>query len=276
MTKTLLTLVASSIIALSCTAQAQKIDTDKDTPVTKEHFAGEDFHGLKVGSRFDVEITKGDKSSVEITVPEFAVEYLEVNRNSGIVEIYINNKLNNLQNGFKMLLANKDWEFTVKITTPEFNELKTSGQTSVNFLSKYDVENLTISCSGQSKVKNAEFNVTKNVKLHTSGQSKIDDAQTTGTHNTTISCSGQSNIELTSQNTEKLSLNTSGQSDISFTATTVGSGVIGSSGQSSIELDTTKTGSINATSSGSSRIKITGKCESLSKRSSGSSKVSLN
>ena len=276
MTKTLLTLVATSIITLSCTAQAQKINTDNDKPVTKEHFAGKNFDGLKIGSKFDVEITKGDKRSIEITVPEFAVEHITVEINEGVAQIYCDNVINNAQNGFWSMIKRNNWEFNVKITTPDINNLRVSGQASVTFLSKFDAKNLTIVCSGQSSVENLKFDVSESVNLHTSGQSDIEDAKTTGAHNTTITCSGQSDIELSSQNTRSVTLATSGQSDISFDALTVENGKIHSSGQSDIDFNVTTGGEITASSSGSSSININGQLKGLSQKNSGSSSIQVN
>ncbi len=279
MKKTILSILASSVLAFSCTASAQKLSDNDIKPTTEKHLAGQSFRGISVGSQFQVEITKSDTHSLETTVPQFAAEFLNVVLNNGVVEITFDNDYNKVRNNRynqNLLFKNKA-KFLVKITTAQLNYIRASGQSSIAINSEFSEKELKIRASGQSSVKNVKFNITEELDITCSGQSSVRNIQTTGTHNVNVDCSGQSHTSVTSGNLLELELESSGQSSVKFTASNIEETQIDCSGQSHSELNTRNVDQITVECSGQSSVKVhSDTIQEADLNASGSSNVTIN
>ncbi len=141
-----------------------------------------DFTAVSVGWAFDVEITRSDSYSVNITADDNLFEYIEVSKTGDTLTIGLR-----WGYGYRSVTNKAD------ITTPELYELRFSGATHGSVEGFSSTRNFLVALSGASSL-SGDYTTTGDAEFDLSGASSLE--LEGGANDLLIRASGASRLEL--------------------------------------------------------------------------------
>ncbi len=211
--------------------------------ITKKIRVG-NFQSLEIGSAFEIHVFKGNVYALSATGDEKALEDLEVRVEGSKLIIYLDESYwkswKNWKGGSNKIVLN--------ITMPRLRDADFNGATKVTLEGFTDEEEMTLHCSGASKLSSSKLVADKLV----------------------IDLSGATKVEMKGQ-VLKLSLGLSGASHVILSDMIARDVDVEASGASHVELNVQK--SLRVEASGASKIEYIGNPLNLTKDLSGASVV---
>ena len=231
-------LVSFMLIGLSLQALAFAPDH-----ITKKIPVG-NFQSLEIGSAFEIHVFKGNTYALSATGEEKALDDLEVRVEGSKLIVSLDDSYwkswKNWKGGANKIVLN--------ITMPRLRDAEFNGATKVSLEGFTDEEEMTLHCSGASKLSSSKLVADKLV----------------------IDLSGATKVEMKGQ-VLKLSIGLSGASNIILSDMIARDVDVEASGASHVQLNVQK--SLRVEASGASKIEYTGNPLSLTKDLSGASVV---
>ena len=235
--------VAAFAAALSLSAHEANVP-DAAQSVTKEYnLSG--FSELAVSHTYQVDLTRSDRYSVTVDVPDFLVPYLIVEVRGNCLVL----GLNELPRDVRHRLDNGRFRLNASVSMPDLTDLRMSGASNLKA--------------------NGEFAPRRSFSAALSGACAVTDL-TVRTQNATVGCSGASNIRF-SGTFDRIDVKASGSSKATL-AVNAKDADIELSGASNVSLDG-RIGKLNVLASGASHYSQKGQLNSLVGRASGSSQI---
>lgn len=196
--------------------------------LTTKKFKVGNFNSLEIGNEFEVHIFKGNTYSISATGTESNIEDLEVQVVGSTLEVSIDYKLSKW-----ITWSSGNSKIVLNITMPRLREAEFNGATKVTLEGFVDEEEMTLHCSGASKMSSTKL-VADKLLLDLSGASKV---------------------EMTGQ-VLKLSIDLSGASHVVLSDLIARDVDVEASGASHVELNVQK--SLRVDASGASKISYRG------------------
>lgn len=220
------------------------IETSASADLTTKKFKIGNFHSLELGHAFEIHITKASSCSItaignEKDLEEVEVELVGSKLNVSLDESYWSN-WNNWKGSTKKIIIN--------ITMPRLRDAEFDGASKVTLEGFTDEEEMTLHCSGASKVTTTRL-VADKLVLDLSGATKV----------------------VMKGQVLKLSLSLSGASHVILSDMIARDADVDASGASHVELNIQK--SLRVDASGASKITYRGNPLNISKDLSGASSV---
>jgi len=206
-----------------------------------ESFNFSDFTRVDVSSAFEAEITQSSSYSVEVTVDDNLLKYVDVSKEGETLKI-----------GLKTLTILWPATLEAKVTMPELHGLEFSGATQGTVSSFSSTENLDIDVSGASSLDLVDISA-GDVKFDVSGASKVTGDITAG--DTDFDLSGASTVQLNGSAGD-IVVKAGGASRVKLAGFTVNNADINFNGASTgtVNLD----GRLDADLSGASKLDYMG------------------
>lgn len=235
--------IVRSIICLFILGISLQSHANAPDLVTKKIRVG-NFQSLELGSAFEIHITKGNSCTLSATGNEKDLDDLEVELSGSKLQVSLDESYwkswNNWKGG-----SNK---IVLTITMPRLRKAEFTGATKVFLEGFTDEEEMSLNCSGASKLSSSKLVADKLV----------------------IDLSGATKVEMAGQ-VLKLSLGLSGASHVILSDMIVRDADVEASGASHVELNVQK--SLRVEASGASKITYRGNPLNISKDVSGASTV---
>jgi Putative auto-transporter adhesin, head GIN domain len=229
-----------SFLVFSISSQAFAFAPDQ---VTKKIRVG-NFQSLELGSAFEIHITKASSCTMSATGNESDLDELEVALEGSKLKVYLDESYwsnwKNWKGGSKKIILN--------ITMPRLRDAEFNGATKVFLEGFTDEEEMTLHCSGASKISASKLVADKLV----------------------IDLSGATKVEMAGR-VLKLSVGLSGASHVILNEMVARDVDVDASGASHVELNVQK--SLRVDASGASKITYRGNPLNISKDLSGASTV---
>ena len=211
--------------------------------ITKKIRVG-NFQSLEIGSAFEIHVFKGNVYALSASGDERALEDLEVRVEGSKLIIYLDESYwkswKNWKGGSNKIVLN--------ITMPRLRNAEFNGATKVSLEGFTDEEEMSLHCSGASKLSSSKLVADKLV----------------------IDLSGATKVEMGGQ-VLKLSVGLSGASHVNLSDMVARDVDVDASGASHVQLNVQK--SLRVDASGASKIEYTGNPLNLTKDLSGASVV---
>ena len=215
----------------------------------EHHYDFRDFTALSVSNAFHVDFAFADDWSVDISVPDFVVPYLKVNRTGDKVRI----GLNKLPIDVQRKLSKSSDALHATVRMPKLLSLSLSGAVhmSADGSQELDGEAMTIELSGASKLESLVTSGNGTLHLELSGASKA--SLQADFNQMNIDVSGASKLTLAG-NADQVDVDSSGASHVTLNG---------------------NIGSLNVESSGATKFESTGETARAVVELSGASKARL-
>jgi hypothetical protein len=212
------------IAALGLSVQVMAI-----ADLTTKKFKVSNFNSLEIGNAFEVHVFKGNTYAISATGNADDLDKVEVDLNGSKLEVSLEDSYwsnwGNWKGGTKKIILN--------ITMPRLREAEFNGATKVTLEGFVDEEEMSLHCSGASKMSSTKL-VADKLLLDLSGASKV---------------------EMTGQ-VLKLSIDLSGASHVILSELIARDVDVEASGASHVELNVQK--SLRVDASGASKISYRG------------------
>lgn len=156
------------------------------------------FSKIDVGGIFEVEITTGELTAVEVIADENLQQYIDLEKSGDRLEISTNKRISS------------DSKIVIKITAPDIEAVDASGAASVR-LNEFRGENLNVELSGAAKLFGA--GMIKDLSLDLSGASQAD---TSAVDSAIVSVDASGASKASVKAVEKLSVDLSGASRVDY------------------------------------------------------------
>jgi hypothetical protein len=225
---------------LGITSQAYASAPDQKT----KKYKVANFQSLELGNAFEIHITKGSSCSVTATGNEQDLEDVEVQLEGSRLHVSLDESYwsswKNWKGGSNKIIIN--------ISMPRLRDAEFNGASKVTLEGFTDEEEMTLHCSGASKLTSTKLVADKLV----------------------IDLSGATKVEMAGQ-VLKLSVNLSGASHVNLSNMVTRDVDVEASGASHVELNVQK--SLRVDASGASKISYRGNPLNISKDLSGASTV---
>jgi hypothetical protein len=229
-----------SLLVISFSSQAFAFAPDQ---ITKKIRVG-NFHSLEIGSAFEIHVFKGNVNAISATGNEKGLEDLEVRLEGSTLVVSLDESYwknwKNWKGGSNKIVLN--------ITMPQLRKAEFTGATKVFLEGFTDEEEMSLYCSGASKLSANKLVADKLI----------------------VELSGATKVEMAGQ-VLKLSLGLSGASHVILSDMIVRDADVEASGASHVELNVQK--SLRVEASGASKITYRGNPLNISRDLSGASTV---
>lgn len=156
------------------------------------------FNGIDVGGIFEVEMTNGESTAVEVIADENLLQYIELENSGDRLEISTNKRIAS------------DSKIVVKITAPDIQAVDASGAASVKLI-EFRADKLHAELSGAAKISGT--GVVRDLSLDLSGASQADTSMIDSAV-VSVDASGASKASVKAL--EKLSVDLSGASRVNY------------------------------------------------------------
>lgn len=225
---------------IGVTSQTFAFSADQQT---KKYKVG-NFQSLELGSAFEIHITKGSNCTISATGSEKDLDELEVELEGSKLKVSLDESYWSNWKNWKGS-SNK---IIINISMPRLRDAEFNGATKVTLEGFTDEEEMTLHCSGASKLSSSKLVADKLV----------------------IDLSGATKVEMAGQ-VLKLSVGLSGASHVILNNMVARDIDVDASGASHVELNVQK--SLRVDASGASKISYRGNPLNISKDLSGASTV---
>jgi hypothetical protein len=220
-----------------------------------EEFIG--FNRVEASHSFDIEITQGDKYTIEIRVDEEFVDYLEVTKRGNTLDLDLKEEFN-----YRFV----DGVLEASITMPELVLVRLSGASSAHVDGFDSNERFEAELSGDSTLTG---NVgAGNLLMDLSGSSDLSGAYTSS--NAELKASGASHIKLSGSG-QDLRIDVSGNSSVDLENFASENATVEVSGASEVVLNAS--GTVDVSASGASEVRQVGEGDFGNIDTSGASSV---
>ena len=204
--KRLITMAAILALMVPVCAQARSYDE-----ITKE-VKVRNFNGIRAGNRFEVDVEKASKHTLELTFPAELEEYVTAEVESGVLVLTLD--LEKAPRDIRREFNSGDWKLYAKVSCPEIESIRLSGAANMSVLNQFDAQSLDIRTSGASSLKKAAFNAVGDLKIVASGASHVEMDLSGNIDNSDIECSGASNVYIIGGNYTDCVVDNSGASEV--------------------------------------------------------------
>ena len=235
MKRDILIIAAAFLMFFACKRMFNSVKGEG--PVQTETRSLKDFKGVELGASADVYMTQATDFKVTIEAQKNIAELLETSVEGGILKIY-----------FKKSIGNVDYDkLIIHVEAPLFENvyLLGSGNMIAQNAFKGDKLSLTITGSGDVRVKDATYNTVK-AELSGSGNLEVGGVA----ESSELSLSGSGDVHAQNLKSKKVDASITGSGNIdchaetSMDASVTGSGDIHYSGDPSVKSRITGSGSI--------------------------------
>lgn len=216
----------------------QRVVRGSGNIVTKERSVSNDFSRIEVSGPVNVEITRGNKFSIEVKSDDNIVSYIKTDISGDLLEVRLNTRAQ-LRNINKMI---------VMVTMPALKSVEAYGAGSVTTFSSFEGDQLDIEVGGAARV-NIEF---EGKRLH-------------------VDAGGASQLKLEGK-IHELNIDADSASSVNAKDMTARIARVEASSASSVNLTVTE--EINAEASSASSIRYSGNPEKVYTDASSASSIS--
>ena len=175
--------------------------------------------GIKAGSVFDIEITRGRSGKVTISAPSETLEHIIVSESGGILTLRLENGYNISNSKSRWYSRTKNLKGPIKVSADiqSLSSIDLSGAAKLTAKESFSEKNCDIELSGATKVSLSKLNASS-IKIDMSGASEL---SFTGSFETAkADLSGASKLSVNGNFSEKLDADLSGASKLTISGKT--------------------------------------------------------
>lgn len=255
---------AALVETTSCRAAkpAAEIEAPAANIITRTIKTSGQFSAVKASSIFNVEIKQGP-AKVEITSSPEAIDATKIEVLGNILSISLSKRSSN-RNGFP--------EIKVCVSMPDIRLLDGSGAATFSISSKVNVGNLKIKGAGACNFRFDNITCT-DLEIDLSGASNVDIPRV-DCNECELDISGGSSVDIVSILCTQLSAEASGAGDISISDIKCDDIEVEASGGSKASINGIDATDVECEASGAAHISVEGKCNKISLKATGASKIS--